>query len=41
MLIVGSLPKEWTINCVRFVEGKHRIWPFYSCDYELLSLKID
>jgi integrative and conjugative element protein (TIGR02256 family) len=41
MLIVGSLPKEWTVNCIRFVEGKHQIWPFYSCNYVPLKLKID
>jgi len=41
MLIVGSLPKEWTINCVRFVEGKHQIWPFPLCKHEQLNLKVD
>lgn len=41
MVVIGSDPEEWSFNCVKFVHGKRKIWPFYSCHYENLYLIVD
>lgn len=41
MVVVGSHPEHWSFNCVKFVQGERKIWPFYSCHYESLHLIID
>lgn len=41
MMIIGSHPEKWLVNCVRFVKGRKRIWPFYSCEYESLEVMVD
>ena len=41
MVVVGSHPEEWSFNCVKFISGKKKIRPFYSCNVETLTLAID
>lgn len=41
MMIIGFHPEKWSVNCVKFVAGRKRIWPFYACEYEPLTLNID
>lgn len=41
MVVVGSQPEKWSFNCVKFIHGKKKMWPFYSCHYETLRLIID
>lgn len=41
MMVIGSYPEKWCINCVQFESGCKLIWPFYSCNYHLLNLVID
>lgn len=41
MVIFGEKPSKWSINSVRFQNGKMRMWPFSSCNYEYLQITSD
>ena len=41
MMIFGSCPEKWTINTVKFTEGKRYFWPLYKCNYEQMIMIID
>lgn len=41
MMVIGSLPEKWNINCVQFQSGKKKIWPFFSCEYRCLRIEVD
>jgi integrative and conjugative element protein (TIGR02256 family) len=41
MMIFGSCPEKWTINTVKFTEGKRYFWPLYKCNYETMTLIVD
>lgn len=41
MMVFGSCPEKWTIECVRFTKGRRFIWPLYSCNYEKLKIIVD
>ena len=41
MMIFGSCPEKWTINTVKFTEGKRYFWPLYKCNYEKMTLIVD
>ncbi len=40
MLIVGSEPEKWTINCVQYKAGKNLVWPFFRCEVALLDVEL-
>ncbi len=29
MMVIGSIPEKWNINCVRFLNGREMIWLFF------------
>ena len=40
MLILGKKPEKWSANVVKFLSGKLFVWPFVSCNYEPLDIKV-
>ncbi|RUO69583.1 hypothetical protein CWI78_06575 [Idiomarina ramblicola] len=41
MVIFGSYPEPWNINCVQYKRASRRLLLFDSCEYEQLNLIVD